>query len=610
MPVAVLKSARRPGVLAGAAMRHRQEGQHGNTMSRRIYTFAGIELDTGKREIRAGDEIKLPSPLVFDTLAYLAQHSERVVSKDELAGELWKNRIVSDSSISQAIRKARAALEECGVDPAIIKTQHGHGFRLDAEIRSYEPAPSGKTALDDAGSQNRARAQGKRWTAIAVALAVILTVAVVLGNIGSLLGPDESLDLLEETQSTLATTDAKVDEVVRLLRSQAALSGITLDVAAEDTIRNAVSTMVESGDLRKQRALDRLAEGDVDGAATVIVGVAEELDEASEASRREAAASWREAGAIYYSTDIEEATRCYEAALRLEPENPINASDLAYTYIRAGRLDEAVTTFDEALSLGPPAAIRADVERGLGMTHRLKGQLDVAESYLRTAYETAEALGDLRQKAKVLSQLGAVATTRGDYETAREILETGVDLANEIGDEPVLANVLNDLAIVMASTEQYAEASSLFRQTYDIYLDRADLVGQSEAIGNLGATALKKGELDEAEVWLLQSVELGERLGARRSIAADLTNLGGMAAQRGRFDEAAVFFDRAYGIAEETGLEDLRLILLVNKGELARERGDASEACRLWREALPPLEAMEHFAVSVVIDHQQQAGCP
>ena len=582
-------------------------------MSTLIYHFEGIELDTGTREIRVGADRKDVSPLVLETLAFLAKNSDRVVSKEQLANELWTDRVVTDSSISQAIRKARTALQECGVDPSVIKTQHGHGFRLDTDVVVVEKGQTDSSTATLVSQVAHWHGWKQRRPMTALAIAVLGGLLITAANITEILdffSPDPSLDLLEETQSTLQTTDAKVDEIVRLLREQTALSGSSLDTSAEETIRDAIRTMVESGDARKQNAISRLEEGDVDGAAAAIATVAREFDEASEASRKAAAESWREAGAIYYSSNVPESVRSYEAAMRLEPENPINAMDLGFAYLRAGRVDDAIATFEEAGTLSLVPAARAQVERGLGIAYRLKGEYAVATTHLVSALEIADNNGDIRQMAKTLMQLGLIARTQGDNETARQRLEAAVTYAEESGDEAALADALNDLGIIMASTEQYDDAAATFQRTYDIYLARNDLAGQSQAIGNLGATALTLGNLDEAESWLLRSVELGERLGAPRSITLDLMNLASISAQRGDFEQAAARNDRARVLATESGLEELRLIILVNSGEVARDAGDETTACRLWAEALPPLRAMEHYAAEIVVESRQSLDCP
>ena len=74
------------------------------------YRFADCEIDTDRRELRrAGEEVPV-EPQVFELLAYLIGHNERVVGKDELLAAVWEGRIVSESAMTTRINAARAAV--------------------------------------------------------------------------------------------------------------------------------------------------------------------------------------------------------------------------------------------------------------------------------------------------------------------------------------------------------------------------------------------------------------------------------------------------------------------------------------------------------------------
>ena len=49
-----------------------------------IYQFDHFELDMDRFELRAGDEVRALEPQVFALLAFLVEHRERLVPKEEL----------------------------------------------------------------------------------------------------------------------------------------------------------------------------------------------------------------------------------------------------------------------------------------------------------------------------------------------------------------------------------------------------------------------------------------------------------------------------------------------------------------------------------------------
>jgi len=48
-----------------------------------IYAFGDYELDLSRRELRRNGTQRWLEPQVFDVLAYLLQHRDRMVTKDE-----------------------------------------------------------------------------------------------------------------------------------------------------------------------------------------------------------------------------------------------------------------------------------------------------------------------------------------------------------------------------------------------------------------------------------------------------------------------------------------------------------------------------------------------
>lgn len=59
-----------------------------------------------------------------------------VVSKDDLILRVWGDRIVTDATLSTAIKEARRAVGDSGTAQRVIKTVHGVGFRM-----ALDPAP-------------------------------------------------------------------------------------------------------------------------------------------------------------------------------------------------------------------------------------------------------------------------------------------------------------------------------------------------------------------------------------------------------------------------------------------------------------------------------------
>lgn len=97
-----------------------------------ILRVCGFEIDLIRRTAGAGDEELILTPREFDLLAWLARHAGRVVSRDELAREVWHetNRATPlDNVIDVHIARLRRKLEENG-RPRVLHTLRGVGFKL------------------------------------------------------------------------------------------------------------------------------------------------------------------------------------------------------------------------------------------------------------------------------------------------------------------------------------------------------------------------------------------------------------------------------------------------------------------------------------------------
>lgn len=134
------------------------------------YAFEDCQLDTDGFELRrAGEPVKV-EPQVFEVLAHLVRHRDRVVSKEELLDEVWGDRFVSESALTSRLKAARRALGDDGQMQRCIRTVHGRGYRFVAPIdeipsdRGGEAASSVSVSGDEAAAIAAAAGSPIRYT--------------------------------------------------------------------------------------------------------------------------------------------------------------------------------------------------------------------------------------------------------------------------------------------------------------------------------------------------------------------------------------------------------------------------------------------------------------
>src|SRR6185369_1086064 len=98
------------------------------------YAFGEFVLDERLYQLRRNGTVVKVEPKVFDVLAHLIRHRDRVVSKDELLQALWPGEHVSDSVLPRCVTAARKAIGDTATAQEMIATVHGRGYRFVAPM--------------------------------------------------------------------------------------------------------------------------------------------------------------------------------------------------------------------------------------------------------------------------------------------------------------------------------------------------------------------------------------------------------------------------------------------------------------------------------------------
>ena len=140
----------------------------------RRYRFATYRLDTRSRELREGDGAPVPlTAKAFDTLVYLIEHRDHVVSRDELLGAVWAGRVVEENTLTQAIAALRRALGTQAGEHTFIVTVPGRGYRFVADVVE-DDAAVGHHATSAVSPATAKRVRRPMLVGVALLLAVVI----------------------------------------------------------------------------------------------------------------------------------------------------------------------------------------------------------------------------------------------------------------------------------------------------------------------------------------------------------------------------------------------------------------------------------------------------
>src|SRR5438874_1045298 len=105
------------------------------------YGFDDYCLDTQLYTLsRAGQRVAV-RPKVFQVLVHLVMQRDRVVSKQELAEQVWSGEAITDAVLETTRRAVRQALGDSARTPRYVQTVRGYGYRF---VGVVQPASAGE----------------------------------------------------------------------------------------------------------------------------------------------------------------------------------------------------------------------------------------------------------------------------------------------------------------------------------------------------------------------------------------------------------------------------------------------------------------------------------
>ncbi len=252
-----------------------------------------------------------------------------------------------------------------------------------------------------------------------------------------------------------------------------------------------------------------------------------------------------------------EAVGYYRAALAVRPV-PVVWNNLGYALKAAGELDEAISSYEQALRLDPKYA---PAHMNLGVAFKAMGRLDQAIDCYRRAVEADPAF------AQAQNNLANALKARGDLAGAVEHFEQAARLA------PTLAEPHYNLGLLFTEQERDDEAIAQFEEA----LRLAPTLYQAH--NNLGNLLKQREQWDEAVAHYRRAIELAP------GDAYSHANLGRtLMAQGGHPDEALAELREGVRLKPDAG----KMHAALGKALLAQsEFREAEASLRRALELLP-----------------------
>ena len=176
-----------------------------------IYHFDDVVVDCEKFHIQKGDQTRTLSPRSFDLLVYLIEHRNRVVEKQELFEQVWKESFVTDNALTRAVKDIRRAIGDEADAPRYVETVPKRGYRFIAEVKTPDeiaPHPDKATVLaqepvrPEMGREATTKTGGQKIILYAAVCAAAVVAAFLIWKSQTGPGPTEDISVVRTMQIT------------------------------------------------------------------------------------------------------------------------------------------------------------------------------------------------------------------------------------------------------------------------------------------------------------------------------------------------------------------------------------------------------------------------
>lgn len=143
--------------------------------SEKLYRFADFTLDTRRGCLRRGGSDIPLRPRSFDVLRYLAEHPQRLVTKDELIAAVWLPSIVTDGALVQCVMDLRRSLGD--QSQQLIRTVPKRGYVFECEVSTADDERRLRAPSSDASPLHRSYwSLGNAIAAVGLMLSLVVAV--------------------------------------------------------------------------------------------------------------------------------------------------------------------------------------------------------------------------------------------------------------------------------------------------------------------------------------------------------------------------------------------------------------------------------------------------
>lgn len=260
-----------------------------------------------------------------------------------------------------------------------------------------------------------------------------------------------------------------------------------------------------------------------------------------------------------------------------------------------GRWDQAIETLEAGIAVAFESRNlweRARLMTQMGALFQKKGGYDDAVDCLWKAAGISGDLGDRENEGNALLELGRAYWGKGDLDRALKMYTEALAVKEAEQDRLGIALAHYYRGVVDRDRGDYQEAMACYETSLKILEELGEKRYQTYPIYDIGVLYQYRGELDRALEYFQKARTAYEEIGYRSGSAAALVNLGVLEVRQGKFEEALQFYEESLRLAEETGEQLAIAYARFSIGAAHYMEGEYQETVRHFEEAFQIMKAI------------------
>jgi tetratricopeptide (TPR) repeat protein len=220
-----------------------------------------------------------------------------------------------------------------------------------------------------------------------------------------------------------------------------------------------------------------------------------------------------------------------------------------------------------------------------------QGDLAKARALYTEALSLARHVGNPRDTARELANIGLIDVQQGDFNTGEKMYAEALENFRQVGDRQSMAVVTANTGDLRHAEGRLGESLAEYREALMLAREAGQRSSESIDLQLIGDVLADQGDLEGAMQMYEQASAIQRQIEDKHYYSTTLLSIGRVHRDRGDSSAAKRFYEQALAVRRDIGAKGLAAEAQLFIAELAGDAGDGVLEESLTREALREFQA-------------------